>query len=147
VFFGIWFSVDLSRSSNYSISINWRSKQRKLSGPRCSFLSESILMWWLTFVKTLRLKFGEFLSFLECKDFVSMSNLKNETRFLKKKKIERGVPFAGTGEKVIGLFCLEKLSLSRESQFQFWHEQLLSGVLHRKGKRLKILYLFNSEWR
>jgi len=48
-----------------------------------------------------------------------MSNLKNETRFLKKKKIERGVPFAGTGEKVIGLFCLEKLSLSRESQFQF----------------------------
>jgi len=87
VFFGIRFSVDLSRSSNYSISINWRSKQRKLSGPRCSFLSESILMWWLTFVKTLRLKFGEFLSFLECKDFVSMSNLKNETRFLKKKKL------------------------------------------------------------
>jgi len=146
VFFGIRFSVDLSRSSNYSISINWRSKQRKLSGQRCSFLSESILMWWLIFVKTLRLKLGEyFCRFLNAKISWARAIWKMKHSF-EKKNWTRGTVCRG-GRKSDWLSYLEKLSLSRERWIQFWHEQLLSGVLHRKGKRLKILYLFNSECR
>lgn len=90
MFFGIRFSVDLSRSSNYSISINWRSKQRKLSGQRCSFLSESILMWWLIFVKTLRLKLGEyFCRFLNAKISWARAIWKMKHSFEKKKLNER----------------------------------------------------------